>query len=294
MELYQLRSFVTVAQLRHLTRAAEKLHLSQPALSGHIKALEDEFQLTLFERSSSGMQLTPSGLRLLAAAERTLAAAQSLRNDARAIRGTVTGVVSVGTLSDPEFLRLGRFAAATMERHPLLQMQFHREVSGAAFERVRDGDLDASFYYGDRSDPTIAGVHLTEIAYRVVAPIDWAPRIGPAGWAEIEREPWILTPSISTHWELANGLFRTYGVSPAKVVEADDENVIASLVTSGTGMALMREDIALEKANAGTICLWNDVRVTTTLQFIHQEDRAEDPALHALVDVLRDVWHLPA
>lgn len=294
MELYQLRSFVTVAQLGHLTRAAEKLHISQPALSGHIRALEEEFDVVLFERSPAGMLLTASGHRLLQAAERTLAAAQALRNEARAIRGAVSGSVSVGTLSDPDFQRLGQFAAATLERHPLLQIQFQREVSGEAFDDVRDGRLDASFYYGERSDPAVVSIPLTQVVYRVVGPIEWADRLAGSGWAEIEREPWILTPSISSHWQLATELFRAHGVSPAKVVEADDENLIASLVASGMGMALMREDLALEKARAKQVVLWQDVRLKTSLQFIHLRSRAQDPAIGALVEGLREVWNLPA
>ena len=71
MKLYQLRSFVAVAEAGHLTRAAEKLHVSQPAVSAQIKALEDELDLVLFERTSSGMVLTPAGKRLLTDAERS-------------------------------------------------------------------------------------------------------------------------------------------------------------------------------------------------------------------------------
>ena len=61
MELYQLRSFVAVAEAGHLTRAAEKLHVSQPAVSAQIKALEDALDIVLFERTSSGMVPTPAG-----------------------------------------------------------------------------------------------------------------------------------------------------------------------------------------------------------------------------------------
>lgn len=293
MELYQLRSFSTVARLGHLTRAAELLHLSQPALSAHIKALEEELEVELFERSPSGMVLTPAGERLLAAAEKTLNAAQALRNEARAIRGTVSGSIIVGTLSDPEFLRLGEFAAAAFHAHPALQIQFQREVSGEAFEHVRESRLDASFYYGERTHQKIARLVLREVGYRVVAPRSWAARIERCGWTEVETEPWILTPPISTHYQLASELFRRHQISPSKVVQADDENVIASLVVAGMGVALMREDVALEKQRAGLVCLWHDVRLPTTLQFIYAREREDDPILQALVAILRSIWSLP-
>ena len=64
MELYQFRKFAAVAELGHLTRAAERLHVSQPAVSAQIKALEDELGVTLFERVSSGMVLTSAGRKL--------------------------------------------------------------------------------------------------------------------------------------------------------------------------------------------------------------------------------------
>ena len=82
-----MRSFVTVAQFGHLTRAAETLHLSQPALSGHIKTLEEQFGVTLFERSSTGMTLTPSGRRLLGEATQIIDAVAHLQHSAQELRG---------------------------------------------------------------------------------------------------------------------------------------------------------------------------------------------------------------
>ena len=87
MDLNHLRSFVAVAQFGHLTRAAEAQHLSQPALSSHIKTLEEQFGVTLFERSSSGMTLTPSGRLLLAEAEQIIAAVARLTDDRFAVWG---------------------------------------------------------------------------------------------------------------------------------------------------------------------------------------------------------------
>ena len=291
MELYQLRSFAAVADSGHLTRAAEILHISQPALSAQIKALEDEFEVALFERTPNGMRLTAAGKKLLPEAEKTLYAAQTLRDEAQNMKGAVAGTVTVGTLSDPEIIRLGAFVSDAMNRYPMLQVQFHHEVSGAAFEHVRDGRLDASFYYGELTHPGVSGLLLREIAYRVAAPGAWANRIRNARWEDITHEPWILAPAISTHFQLAQELFRANGVMPTKIVEADNEAVISSLVLSGLGVALMREELALEKEAVGEICLWRDARLATTLQFIYLKEREHDPAVRALVNIVMGVWN---
>jgi DNA-binding transcriptional LysR family regulator len=292
LELYQLRSFVAVAELGHLTRAAEKLHISQPALSAQIKALEEELDVELFERRPNGMVLTPAGRRLVADAERLLAAAQALRNEARAIKGEIAGTARVGTVSDADFIRLAEFTSAAVERYPLIGIQLLHEVSGAAFEKVRDGALDASFYYGGMTHPNVAGLVLRDITYRIVAPAAWRQRVEFASWQDIASEPWIMTPPISTHNQLAAVLFREHGIEPTKVLEADDEFVVATLVVSGLGVALMREDLAMQKASAGEICLWKDVRLTTTLQFVYLRDRENDPVVRALVETLKEVWKL--
>ncbi len=294
MEFHQIRSFVTVAETGHVTRAAERLHISQPALSAHIKALESALDLELFERRPSGMALTPAGQRLLVEALKVIDATHRFRDEASAIKGNVTGVVTVGTVSDPQFIRVAELMTAAVERFPRLEIRFHHEVSGAAFEKVRTGELDASFYYGDLADRGVAETPLREITYRIVAPAAWQARIENASWAEIAAEPWILTPPISTHHQIASGLFRRENVVPTKVVEADDEFVVSSLVESGLGMGLMRQDLAQLQAERGTICLWGDVKFSTTLKFIHLESRQRDPAIGALRNLLQDVWALRA
>ena len=294
MELYQLRSFVAIAEVGQLTRAAEKLHISQPALSAQLKALEDELELTLFERTSNGMELTAAGKQMLEEADKILSAAQALHNEARALKGEVAGKASIGTLSDPEFIRLGEFMSAVVAHYPLLELELHQEITGAALEHVRDGSLDASFYYGERTHPNVAHVPLREITYRIAAPAEWRERVKGAGWKEIAEQSWIIPPPISTHHQLVYALLRQHGVEPTKVVEADREDVISSLVISGIGLALMREDLALEKAAAGEVCLWKDVRIPTTLWFIYLQEREDDPVIRVLLDVLKDTWNLRA
>jgi DNA-binding transcriptional LysR family regulator len=290
MELYQLRGYVAVAESGHLTRAAERLHLSQPALSAQIKALEDELGVQLFERGPSGMALTAAGKRLLPEAAKVLADAASLHGMARTMEGAVAGHIRVGTLSDPVFIRLADFLGKATARFPLLEIELRHEVSGAAFEKVRDGALEASFYYGDLIHPAVGTIPLREITYRVAAPAAWRSKLLRATWADIAAQPWLMAPSISTHHVLATRLFAQRGSTPTTLIEADNEAVIRSLVASGLGVALVREDLALESEAAGELFVLPEQPLATTLQFIFGNEKREEPEMQALQDVIRDVW----
>ncbi len=292
MELYQLRSFVAVSEARHLTRAAEKLHISQPALSAQIRALEENFSVALFERTSAGMTLTAAGRRLLPMAEKVLSAAQAMRNEAKAIKDEIGGVVRVGTVSDPDFIRVAPFMRAAMSRYPLMELEFLHVVTGEAFQRVRDGELDASFYYGELSHSDVGSVSLRDVDFRVVMAPSWKDRFDQNDFAEIARQPWVVPPPISTHHTLIAALFKQHGLKPTRVVEADHEAVISSLAMAGLGIALMREEKALERERLGELTIWGEVRLTTRLQFIHATQRADDPLVRALVGVVREVWEL--
>lgn len=290
MELYQLRGFAAVAELGQLTRAAERLHISQPALSAQVKALEDELSVVLFERGAGGMTLTAAGRQLLPEAERVLTAAQTLRSQALALRGEVAGRVRLGTVGDPELTRLADVLRRAVDCFPLLDIDVHHEVSGAAFEKVREGALDAAFYYGNIANAAVASVPVAEVAFRIVVPAAWHERLANATWEAIAAEPWIMTPPISTHHALATELFNAHGVEPIRNVEADHEAVISSLVTAGLGVALLREDLAAADAAKGGLAIWGDTRPSTWLQFIHRREREADPSIHAMRQVVRDVW----
>jgi DNA-binding transcriptional LysR family regulator len=292
MELYQLRTFVAVADSGHITRAAEKLHLSQPAVSAHIKALEEGLGVRLFERNPGGMLLTRAGRQLRAQADKVLAEAEHLRQLAASLKGDIVGRLRVGTSTDPEFIRVGEFLHRAVERYPLLELELHQEVSGAALEQVRTGELDASFYFGDIDSPDVEGLRLHDMTYCVVAPAAWEKRVRGADWNEIARLPWILTPSISTHNRLVRTLFSKHGVEPAKVVEADQEPVIASLVVSGVGVSLMREPLALQKQRSGDVFIWDKARVHTSLWFIYHAERRHDLLIESLLEILSELWQL--
>ena len=291
VELNQLRAFVEIAKVGQLTRAAERLHLSQPALSGQLKALEETLGVSLFERSSSGMALTAGGRSLLGEAESILVAIQQLKQAAQQLRGRPAGRLSLGTVLDPAALRLGDFLARAIENYPLIDIELHQIFSGAALAGVQGGTLDASFFFGAIDDPEVHAVPLRKLLYRVALPADWDLDKRGTEWDAIAARPWILAPETSSHRELVMGLFAARGLSPTQVIEADSESVILNLIESGVGTSIAREELALASAQEGRIAIWPGAELATTLWFIHSAQRTDDPLLMAVRAVLREVWH---
>lgn len=290
MDLNHLRSFATVAQYGHLTRAAEALHLSQPALSAHIKTLEEELGVTLFDRSSSGMTLTPSGRHLLGEAEAIIAAVAHLKHAAQALSGKPTGNLKLGTVLEPAVLRVGDLLVRARDEFPQIEIELSQVMSSDALQGVREGTLDASFYFGPQPDDGLLAIPLREIVYCVAMPATWADELSAAPWEAIAERPWIVAPEPSSHRQLVMELFRDHGPLPERVVEADNESLITNLVETAVGASLVREEIAVPAAEAGRMALWPGASVTTRLWLVHAADRESDPLLAALRELLREVW----
>ncbi|MET9273180.1 LysR family transcriptional regulator [Kribbella sp. NPDC003557] len=127
MELLTLRYFVAVAEELHFGRAATRLHMSQPPLSRAIQQLEADLGTPLFQRSSSGVTLTPAGTALLSEARKLLQQAEQVRTRVASAAGAAT--LTVGILSDSTDPDVSKLAAAYRRRHPNIDV------------RIREADL---------------------------------------------------------------------------------------------------------------------------------------------------------
>ncbi|EOA04714.1 LysR family transcription regulator protein [Herbaspirillum frisingense GSF30] len=292
MDLTQLRAFISVAHEGNLTRAAEKLHLTQPAVSLQIKGLQESLGLQLFNRSASGMVLTVEGNTLLPLAERILADVQELRRHASGLRSSdnvLTGTLAIGTILDPEFIRLGAFLKLLVEHHPRLSTQLSHHMSGSVLNEVRAGHLDVGYFLGDPGK----GFHamtLTSFTYNVIAPAGWKNRVSGKSWKELARLPWIWTPAESAHHRLLSRIFAQNQSKPHTVALVDQESSMLDLVKSGVGLSLARESIALNQAQAHGLVIADAVELSTDLSFISLEKRQHEDAIKAVFQLLQEVW----
>jgi DNA-binding transcriptional LysR family regulator len=297
MDLTLLRAFVTVANEGNLTRAAVQLHLTQPAVSLQIKHLQETLGLTLFTRTSHGLSLTRDGQALLPHAERALSAAGDVQRAAASLRNEVRGRLRIGTILDPEFLRLGGFLRQLVETWPHIETALRHGMSGWVLEQIRAGELDVGYYIGQPSeDDARDGVAfhtltLTHFQYRVLAPAGWKDRVkGARDWRTLAALPWIWTPPASAHHRLLSRRFAEAGVKPVKVAEVDQEPSMLDLVKSGVGLTLARDATAIAEAHAHALTIVEGVTVPTQLSFVTLAARRDEPAIAAALKLIEQQW----
>lgn len=290
MELYHLRSFVAVAEEGNLSRAAARLFLSQPALSAHIKALEDELGVALFLRTPKGMSLTPDGTALKATAENALRSADQVAIEARARRATLTGAARIGLNTDPHCLRAAALMNALLTRHPDLEIHFANRNSGHLLEDLRRGALDGNFVFGEAGGPDLAALDLGQVRVRIAGPPAWRPRLERAGLKDLAEMPWIGIPDHCPYCAILFSLLREHGLPLPTFGTADSEFVLLAMAAAGQGLCLTREDQGLAAQERGEVFLWPGEAFTLPFAFAYQKARSGDRLVAALLEAVRQVF----
>ena len=294
MEIYQLKSFVAVAEEGNLTRAAARLFASQPAVSAHIKVLEEELGVVLFKRSRRGMTVTREGEVLLEKARRILVDAQDLVNQAMSFRGELAGVVKIGLNSSPALLRINALVAAVMESHSRLELHLIQSQANRVLKYVKNEQLDAGFFKGPLSDSSFQALCLTRLNMVVTGPICLRTEIEKASIEDLAKMPWIWRTSCGPFMCFGDSLFSNDCFRNSRVIVAEDDETMRSLLIGGAGLQLMEENKALVDAAKGKVVIWPGEKIRTELSFIYLAKRQGDPMIKALCTVLGNVWGLPA
>lgn len=294
--VHVLRAFVTLAREGSVSRAAERLHLTQPAVSLKIKQLQQDLQLTLFRRHPYGLELTADGQHLLPFAEQVLVAIQAFEQRAGTLRRTLSGRLRIGTILDPEFIRLGTLLRHLVKDAPQIETELSHGMSGNVLKRVRNGDLDVGFYLASPGEgtasiaPEMAWRELTRFYYLVVAPPGWEHRISDKDWHELARLPWVVTPPDSVHGRLLDAVMRPFDVEPNRVTEVDQEACMLDLVRAGVGLSLARDALAMTERQERGLVVAETMQVPCALGFICRQDRCREPVIAWALEMLDRVW----
>lgn len=290
MELYQLRTFLAVAEAGHLTRAAERLFTSQPAVSSQIRALEEELGVKLFERSLKGMTLTHEGATLRSQAKLIVDAARNFQHQADGLRREAAGELILGLNNRPEVLRLIQVLQTLTQQHPALTYRLVNGSSGVILQGLREGSLGAGFFEGTEAPSSVVVHPLREIELALVAPQSWAEEFRSNDWSVLERRPWVFVSEQCSYYRAIQRLSEAHGLRLQHRFEVNEDLTVLNLVADGLGMTITSRELVEEWPQRDRIHRLENYQARIPLNFGYLESRSNDPAIRAIRDAVFQVW----
>ena len=248
MELRHLRSFAVLAEERHFGRAAERLHIAQPALSQQVKQLERELGVPLLTRTTRRVELTEAGARFAAHARAVLGDVARASDDMALLASGRAGRVSVGFIGTATYDVLPRVAREVARELPDVELELRGELlSPQLVAGLADRTYDLALLRPDPVDQADLDVHPLRIE-RLVAvlpahhPLAGRRRIS---LARLAGEPFVMHPSghrSSVHARVLEAC-ATAGFEPSPVVEVAETSTLVVFVAAGLGVALVPEPV---------------------------------------------------
>ncbi|WP_201316508.1 LysR family transcriptional regulator [Dyella sp. EPa41] len=239
ISLRQLRAFLAVARQQHFRRAAESLHLSQPAVSRHIAELESELGLKLFDRNTREVVPTEAGRYLESAIGRVLDELEGVlahvHSESERRRGKVH-VASVPTLSAG---LMPQCIAECTRRYPELVIQLHDQAQTMVLDSVRGGEVD----FGLAIEPPDTGEFDSELVLHdpfvlVCRPDHPLAALDRVPWRKLQGQPLILLDYSSGSRRLIDQVFARRGVEPTVLQQTGHTHTAFRMVEAGLGISV--------------------------------------------------------
>jgi DNA-binding transcriptional LysR family regulator len=259
MNLHLLRLFAAVAQQGSFSRAAETLHISQPAISKGVREFEAQVGSRLLERGPGGIRLTPAGRVLAAHAQILFAAERAAEDDLASLRGLETGILAVGASTTIATYLLPPIVGAFHRAHPTIELRLASGNTQDIVDRLLARELDVALVEGP--------VHANGVTLQAWQPDELILIVPPTHrFASARRSvpPSSLQEEILAVREAGSGTREVVATAladarivPRQVIEIGSTEAIKQLVASGLGVAIVSATAASDQIRLGRLCQVN-------------------------------------
>ncbi len=292
MELYQLRSFLTVGQIKNLTKSAEKLNISKSALSSQIKSLEEELKIILFQRSSRGMALTVQGNELFSQAKQVLHESDMLLQKAKDLKQNIKGTLKLGLNTDSDFLKTYLLNKQFEKQLPEAEIVFLNSDTLQTPGMLRRGEIDIAFLYNSIREKEISYITLFDVDIAIVIPEKLLKNNKKPGWIELCNLPWIwVYKDLPCPFHVAlQKEFDKRSLTPNKKTYAVAEGIVFELVKSGQGIGLMRMDEAESLIKNHNVIIWDKYKIKTSINIAFLLSRRNEIFIREACRIIADFW----
>ncbi|OAN45673.1 transcriptional regulator [Paramagnetospirillum marisnigri] len=286
MDIRQLRYFLGIVEHGSLTRAAEALRVAQPALSLHLKRLEEEIGCPLVHRTARGVVPTESGQRLALRAAMLVDQVSGLRDEIRGLEAAPSGPTVIGIPTSLGPMLTAPLVMDVRRRYPAIRLRVVEGLSGHMLEWVSSGKVDMALVFGAEPPPGLATRFVARERLGLVAPKGDETA---AGRDRIELAAALELPLIlpghphGLRVEVERAA-ASMGTSAHVVVEVDALEQIKALVAKGAGYTVLSERYARSGPEAsGLVCIPIVApEIERTISLAHSADRPLSIAARAV------------
>lgn len=294
MDLRQLRYFSQVVESGSFSQAARQLHVAQPALSQHVRTIEDELGVTLLHRGAQGVTPTEAGLRLLHHAKKILAEFAEIPD---VVRGDALprGEVRIGMPGTVSEILATPLIEAAMEKYPDVRIRVVEAMSGYVLDWLRQGNVDLAITYA-APDPRGLRVHHAlseEICLFTSAATQLGSRLDgvTVSFRDIDGLPMVVPGPGNGLRQLIDSSALAAGISIDPTVEIDSYVQIKKLVARGVGFGLLPSMAVGGEAEDGLFRLWR-IRSPSVTRKVYLAYSTERPLMRAPTAVGALSWSL--
>ena len=288
MTVKQLRAFLAVAQTLSFVQACERLHLSQPALSLAIKALEEQLGGALFVRSSRSVRLSAEGELLAAIAPRLLADWDDARDLLRQHFALDAGRVTLAAIPSFAGNLLPRALARFVDRHPRIDVAVHDVVNEQVLDMVDDGRVELGIAFEpDHLERLRFTPFYTDRFVGVVPPGARAPRRAALHGRELAAQRFIALQRPSGVRALIERAFADAGAELTVAFECHQLATVGRMVAQGLGVSVVPGFCVPQMRELGARCVaLAQPSIERRIGLLQRVERAPSRAAQALCEVL--------
>lgn len=263
MDIRQLRYFVAIAEQGSLTRAASFLHVAQPALSLHLRNMEEELGAPLLSRSSRGVAVTEAGSILLRNARIIINQLALVEDEIRGHERDPSGEVRMGLPGTISQILAVPLIIAARRRYPGIKLQISEAMSGFVLNWMRDGTVDLAILYGREEGTGIATLKLFEEELFLFGPTRGelagiVPADAPAvGFAQAMELPMILpSKGHGLRAQIARAATEA-DVEVATIIDVESYGNIKTLVEQGLGFSILPKNAIAAEVATNRLRYWS-------------------------------------
>lgn len=255
MDIRQIRAFLAIADTGSVTRAAELLHIVQPAVSRQLKLLEEDVGAPLFERERSGMVLTEAGQVLMDRARRALRELDAARLEIRPTPGSIAGVVNLGLLPSSCELLAAPLVRALQTQYPLIRISVSVGYTDHLLRWLESGEIDAALLYDPKPSPALDVEPLVEESLSLCGPASLGlSDERPLTVHALGRSPLILPSPPHGLRSLVEHACAVAGVQVTIAAETNALGVQKELVVQGLGLTVVPRVAVRGEIERGLLC----------------------------------------